>query len=150
MDGMLKIRVLIGSAALAAGLIAGMVGTAVASSDSDGHLAAPAGPATTNWPMNASGFSYGSGLNATSPSDEPDFIQAYATNGQLGYVKRGDVSPAAPSSPQEALRQQAALSPGDQSVPVYKVDGITQIGVFIIQHGPPDSVNVAPANQGGK
>ena len=90
---------------------------------------------TTDWPRNESGLTYGSAAEAQSPDDEPDLILAYATNGELGYVKRTDLVPPSPSSPEEALARQEAMGDGTEEIPVYEVDGVTQIGVFIIHYG---------------
>ena len=99
------------------------------------QLRADKSQATTSWPKNAAGLTYGSAGEAKSPADEPDLILAYATNGKLGYVKRTDLEPASPSSPQQAVAQQMARADIlSQQIPVYAVDGVTQIGVFIIDY----------------
>jgi len=97
------------------------------------------GPATrsqqaaASFPRNLHGLTYGSGLDAISPKNEPDLMQAFATNGKLGYVMRVDLeSQPLPSSPAQALAIQRARTGAGKFVPVYNVDGTTQIGVFDI------------------
>ena len=76
--------------------------------------------------MNQSGETYGSAL--FSP-EEPDLVAAVATNGLEGYVRRADLEGPVPASPEEALASQEDLPP---SIPVYKEDGETTIGEFMI------------------
>ena len=45
---------------------------------------------------------------------------------------RTDLEEPTPSSPEEALAQQAAQAGKDRVIPVYELDGTTKIGVFII------------------
>jgi hypothetical protein len=73
---------------------------------------------------------YGSGLDAKSPADEPDLIQVEATNGRTGYAYKTDLEGPMPSSPAQAIKQQQSL--GAKTVPVYAVDGTTRIGQFVI------------------
>lgn len=87
-----------------------------------------------SWPKNPAGLTYGSSLYAKSPADEPDLIAAYARNGRIGYVKRINLESPAPGTPREALAMQARSGGVDQQLPVYDLDGDTQIGVFIL-HG---------------
>jgi hypothetical protein len=89
----------------------------------------------TNWPKNGSGQTYGSGLRATSPVDEPDLILVEATNGRVGYSLRTDLEDPDPSTPEEAVRLQAAQGGRPREIPVYLVDGKTEIGVFLVEHG---------------
>lgn len=98
---------------------------------------APKGPAVTDWPVNARGMTYGSALQAMSPEDEPDLIQVVATNGKVGYALRSDLNGPMPSTPQEAVRQQPAAPGQNRVVPVYEADGVTKIGVFVIETGAP-------------
>jgi len=91
--------------------------------------------ATTNWPRNASGQTYGSGLFARSLEDEPDLIRVEATNRRVGYSLRTDLEDPDPKSPQEALRLQAARDGRSRWIPVYLSDGATKIGVFECEYG---------------
>ncbi|MBE7190922.1 MAG: hypothetical protein INR66_00385 [Gordonia polyisoprenivorans] len=87
-------------------------------------------PAEVKSGTNAKGQSFGSGdVNKT--TDTPDLVQAYATNGAVGYIKGSDLNsvPVA-ASPSAAL---AANSHGDRTVPVYKSDGVTVVGQFVIR-----------------
>lgn len=122
--------VLISVAALSAGVV-GFVGvqTAIAGQ--------PVAPAHT-FPRNANDQTYGSELEAGSPAEAPDLISAWATNGRLGYVRKSDLHPPAQfSTPEEALSWQAKQNQGPSSwtIPVWDVDGTTQIGVYPIVRG---------------
>lgn len=88
-----------------------------------------------SYPKNAQGLTYGSDLYAKSPQDAPDLVLAMATNSEEGYVLRTDLEEPMPTSPQEALAQQAARAGKDRVIPVYESDGITQIGVFMVGGG---------------
>lgn len=87
------------------------------------------------YPINDRGMTYGSALLASMPSEEPDLILVVATNGREGYAKQADLAAAEGSgfsSPQEALAWQEANEGATFEVPVYKSDGVTRIGVFIV------------------
>jgi hypothetical protein len=63
-----------------------------------------------------------------SPENQPDLVEAIGTNGVTGYVRSSDLQPAAPTSPADAVKRQAAA--GARSIPLYAVDGTTVIGSF--------------------
>lgn len=84
----------------------------------------------TSFPRNASGMTYGSGLDAVSPATEPDLIEAIGVDGTHGYVRATDVKPSAPTTPANALAKQT--SAGARTVPLYAVDGKTVIGSFVL------------------
>jgi len=90
--------------------------------------------APTEWPKNAHGITYGSAMEATSLEDEPDLILIEATNGAVGYAYRTELEGPEPSSPAAAVAEQKARGDKPQVVPVYEADGVTQIGVFLIEH----------------
>jgi hypothetical protein len=117
-----------------AGLAIGVVVASSALGDEVDRPPAPSGSATTDWPTNADGLSFGSAARATSPQDEPDLIQAEATNGKVGYVLRTDLEGKEPLTPEEALLLQSAQAGKDTVIPVYKADGRTRIGVFVVSH----------------
>lgn len=96
-------------------------------------IARPEGKVTV-WPKNDHGVTYGSGLDAVSPEDEPDLIRVQATNGKEGYAYRTDLEGPEPSSPAAAIAQQKAKGGKPDVIPVYEVDGITQIGVFLCEN----------------
>jgi hypothetical protein len=90
---------------------------------------------TTAWAVNASGQSYG----VQNAKGSPDLIAVTATNGKDGYVYRtaledADGTTAAKSftSPQQALDWQKAREGKRFEIPVYRSDGTTKIGVFVI------------------
>ena len=85
----------------------------------------------TAWPKNDLGVTYGSGLDAVSYEDEPDLISVLATNGKVGYAYRTDLEGPDPSSPAAAVAQQKARGGKPRVIPVYEVDGVTQIGVCL-------------------
>ena len=121
-----------------AGLVLG-VGASVAATGSPGASAdqRPVQSVQTHqFPRNASGLTFGSELDAATPADAPDLIQAYASNGKLGYVKGSDLVLASPTSPQAALKAQEAAK--SRVITVYSEDGRTPIGVFEI--APPTEV----------
>ena len=123
----LRRRAIGASAAIVVALLAGLAAVAIAS-------ASESGP--TNWTRNASGQTYGSGLLARSPADEPDLILVEATNGKVGYSSRVDLEGPEPKTPEEALRLQAAQGGKPRAIPVYLSDGKTAIGVFLCEYGP--------------
>jgi len=125
--------VAIGTAGLVAGVGAGLlVGPAIAAD----HPTVT--PETTQvaptFQKNAAGDTFGSAAKATSPDNEPDLIQAAATNGKTGYVKKSELDAANGSdvsTPEEAMKwNQESQTP--RSVPVYAQDGRTVIGVFVV------------------
>ena len=120
-------------AAVIVGLAIGVVGGSIALAKNPDNQSSSL--AVTNYPKNAQGLTYGSDLYAKSPQDVPDLLLAMATNGKEGYVLRTDLEEPMPTSPQEALAQQAARAGKDRVIPVYELDGITQIGVFIVGGG---------------
>jgi hypothetical protein len=98
----------------------------------------PGVPATSVYPTNANGQTYGPMMPHV---EEPDLVRVTATNGKLGYVLRADLEGSVPTTPEEALSQQIAQAGKNRVIPVYQSDGITKIGVFIIAH----AANVSPA-----
>jgi hypothetical protein len=109
------------------------VGSGSGGSSGSGLGQLPTGSATTDWLTNANGLSYGSSALATSYADEPDLILAVATNGKTGYCLRTDLEKPAKTLEEAAL--QVAQGGKSRVIPVYEVDGITQIGVFVVGPG---------------
>ncbi|MEN0084658.1 MAG: hypothetical protein AAGC66_07810 [Leifsonia sp.] len=125
------------------------VGLATGAAFADGIPAVPAphglaaadGAPTTPKPApkyqaNARGLTFGSALNATSPTNEPDLILVVATNGAEGYVLKSELHKAEGtgfSTPAEALAWQASQRGKDQTLPVYANDGVTKIGEFVVK-----------------
>jgi hypothetical protein len=88
-------------------------------------------PNQSSYPTNANGQTYGSALGATTP---PDLVQAFATNGHVGYVSESQLLSASggdETTPAEAI---AWDSEANQStnIPVYESNGTTVIGSFSI------------------
>lgn len=91
------------------------------------------------YPANSSGETYGSAADAVSPETEPDLIQAVATNGEVGYVRKADLdrangteASATFKSPADALKWQETVGSVDQTIDVYARDGRTVIGTFTV------------------
>jgi hypothetical protein len=77
------------------------------------------------WKTNANGQTYGT----INQNGTPDLVAVDATNGQQGYVYATQLNPPGPTSPAQALAEQAANSNGE-FIPVYESDGTTVIGRF--------------------
>lgn len=117
------------------GLAIGIVCGSVALAGTSPEPQAPSGLVGTEWPRNEAGLTYGSAAKAKSPQDEPDLILAEATNGRIGYVLRTDLEGPTPRSPEEALAWQAARGGKNRVIPVYELDGVTQISVLVETRG---------------
>lgn len=94
----------------------------------------PGGKATLapvpDWPTNESGQSHGA--QGDSPI-APDLIAVMATNWEPGYVRAADLAAVDGSSvttPEEAGEWSKAHNGTYSDIPVYKSDGVTQIGIF--------------------
>lgn len=120
--------------ALTAGLLAASmaVGFSVAS--------AVTNPASPEYPSLADGRTIGTLPTDDRPlvvKDMPDLIQVRGDHGKLGYVTKDDfLGGPAPSSPKEALAQQASAE--TTTIPVYAEDGETVIDTFTVL-GPEDT-----------
>ncbi len=108
-------------------VVAALVAVGVAQVTAGGPLNRSQDPQPT-YEVNANGMTYGSGLDATSPGTEPDLIEAIGVGGIHGYVRSADLIPAEPTNPSDAVLQQVD-APG-RVIPLYAVDGVTEIGVF--------------------
>jgi hypothetical protein len=122
------VRFGIPAAMLAAGIASGVSVSGAFANEG----AAP--PPDANYRTNESGETYGSAADAPTPEQEPDLIEAYATNGRVGFVRREDLTDPLPTSLEEA-RQISARPPQSRAIPVYEVDGKTVIGQFVIEGG---------------
>jgi hypothetical protein len=136
----------VSAAAVALGLGAGSAAALVPGLFSPAGLSAGPGVPTTPMPVptysvNPNGLTFGSAADSDKPSDEPDLIQASATNGKTGYILKSDLdavdgTDAAKNfkSPEDAVAwQESSAAQDDHSIPVYEADGKTQIGVFVVQ-----------------
>jgi hypothetical protein len=79
------------------------------------------------FPVNARGETYGSGVDAISPEQEPDLILATGVDGTQGYVRADELSPPIPDP--------ATFAGEDREIPLYAADGVTVIGTFIMHAG---------------
>ncbi|MFD6517107.1 hypothetical protein [Rhodococcus sp. NPDC060176] len=77
--------------------------------------------------VNGSGQSFGSGEGVESDADLPDLVAAIGTNGEIGYIKKGELGGPA-SSPEQAL----ASNTGGRTVSLYDQDGQAVIGEFTV------------------
>lgn len=84
----------------------------------------------SEYKVNVNGETYGSGLNEIIYGELPDLIEAYGTNGALGYVRCEDLQLEPTGTPKEVLKQQNNRI---RIIPLYDVDGKTTIGTFKIQ-----------------
>jgi len=93
-------------------------------------------PQSVTYPVNESGFTYGSAADAPTPADEPDLVAVLATNGKVGYAWAHELDAASgtPQNPSEAIAWTLSESgaSGTRVVPVYEVDGVTLIGEFVV------------------
>ncbi|MDA2804752.1 hypothetical protein [Nocardiopsis suaedae] len=93
----------------------------------------PARPAPS-YATNAQGQTYGSALEARTPQEEPDLIEAYGDDGTLGYVKADDLK--GPDQTREEVLEhidaQERDAIPDVRIPLYERDGTTVIGTFTI------------------
>ena len=108
-------RMVMLGAVLLAGAAVGVTGISLASASSASNRGQQAAAV---YPKDAKGLTYGSGLQANSPANEPELIQVTATNGKTGYVYRTDITAPEPASPQEAAAR-SATNQGSKTVPVY-------------------------------
>lgn len=84
-----------------------------------------------NYPTNANGETYGSGLLAQIVGAEPDLISAVGDNDVEGYVKAYDLNPHV-SNPDEAAAYMATLNE-NLTIPLYDVNG-TVIGTYTMSN----------------
>lgn len=115
-------------------LVGGQMAEANNQSQSERTRQAPAQthPVKHEFSVNDRGLTYGA---TAEDGTDPDLILAEANNGLLGYVYREDLMGPAYMSPQEAyaaIRQNAGEA---RVINVYKTDGVTVIGEFILTPG---------------
>lgn len=142
--------------AVAAVAAAGLgTGAALAASGQFGMVINPAAnqaptyEEAPTYDVNEQGETFGSLADSVSPDTEPDLIQAEATNGRIGYVKKVDLDEANGTtasesfkSPEDAIAwQEERLLKGDVSIPVYESDGKTIIGEFVVYASETQLVN---------
>ena len=91
--------------------------------------------ATSDYPVNAAGQTYGSDAMASSVSEAPDLIAVVGDSGQSGFVTRDDLYGPDFATPEEALAwQDQMLTDGGVTIPVYTLEG-RQIDTFTLQAG---------------
>lgn len=95
--------------------------------------------ATSNFPKNSSGMTYGSDSEAVEPSEMPDLIAVASDEGRLGFIRKIDLLEADPGnfpSPEAALEWQTQLlASGPPVLQVYDLEGAEQIGTFTLALG---------------
>jgi hypothetical protein len=104
--------------------------------------------------VNSHGETYGSGVNAATPSQFPDLIQVQATNGETGYVKKADLLGPVPTLQQvlgyaRDSQGNFVSPPMPATLPVYSSNGTSQIGVFEV-NGNEGSVNLNGGTTAGQ
>lgn len=107
----------------------GVAGGLMVATASAGILRSRAQDPAPTYAHNSSGLTYGSGLDATKPGNQPDLTQAYGDNGVLGYVRTTDLNPPDVKNPTAAAALARAGVAG-RDVPLYAQDGKTVIGRF--------------------
>jgi len=92
---------------------------------------------SSDYKINENGLTYGSAAFSTSYEEEPDLIGAVGVDGTIGYVYKEDLRGPQPKTPEEAVALMTSLdrNGGIRSIPLYKEDGKTVIGEFIIGGG---------------
>jgi len=120
----LKKRYSVGIIVACCGL--GIVGGSAIATAAQGNNA----PSSPSYSVNDSGETYGSARSATSPAEEPDLIEAMATNGEVGYVRGSDLTLPA-TTPEDNIRNNDVYARGF-TIPVYASDGKTVIGEFVV------------------
>lgn len=115
----------------------GVVGGVVIASSTGLGTSAPASASLTQSEtleplgVNDSGLTYGSLAGHLNPDDAPDLILVAGNEGRDGYVRKADFFQPLPASPQEATAQMTARrTSADLTIPVFDVDGVTQIDTF--------------------
>jgi hypothetical protein len=102
----------------------------------------------TPWATNARGETYG----VPNAHGFPDLVAVVFNDGKgQGYAKWRDLNcaqegPGPPSTPAEALAQQKQRENTNVAVPVYKSDGTTKIGVFLVGNRGPSTHTVPVAS----
>ena len=81
----------------------------------------------TEWATNPSGDTFGV---MKEDGSEPDLVAVIATNGEDGYVYTEELRGPDFANPEEALAWQQAHAGEARTIPVYREDGVTQIGEF--------------------
>lgn len=92
------------------------------------------------YPINAHGQTYGPNREGV---QEPDLVAVSATHGENGYCWWTDLDGPLPATPQEALWIQNAGRGKQREVPVYKSDGVTRVGDFVVGGVPWSEVTAA-------
>ncbi len=112
-----------------------------------------ASAASTAYPTNARGETYGSAMNAQTESQLPSLIKVQVTGGVVGYIERSDFE--GPSLNLEQVRSLPRDSKGNfvqpgRVVPVFAQDGVTRIGSFTVTPGETGQVTSPPVTSGAK
>jgi len=90
--------------------------------------------ATSNFPRNEFGQTYGSDALAENFADTPDLIAVYGINGRVGFIKKTDswpiLHPNFKSPADAAAYNEEQRKNPPPAIPVYDLDGKTQIDTF--------------------
>lgn len=124
-------KIAIGSGAMILGIAIGLGGGSLVNAGQT----TPTGGAG-DFPRNAAAQTFGSVIDAKSPDQEPDLIQAVGNSGKEGYVRQVDLNDPMPKSPEEAVAQGKVTAEG-RTIPVFEKDGKTQIDTFTVGGGAP-------------
>jgi hypothetical protein len=130
------------AATLAAIVLGGAALAGAFDSSSPAPWPTPPLSAESAYPTNAAGETYG---KMKALVGRPDLMAAIGEHGVHGYLRQSDIEGTPPKTPEEAVEQTKRSLRG-YTVPLYKADGVTQIGVF--QVGGPGSKAVGKQADG--
>lgn len=116
---------------LVLGLVATIVGGVVGGVSYAAVLSVVEERPAPQFEVNTNGQTFGSGLDARTPEEEPDLMEAIGNNGRVGYVLSADIR--SPNLTLEQVRAQLADAVPDRVVPLYAADGVTVIDTFTVQ-----------------
>jgi len=97
---------------------------------------------TASFAVNEDGHTYGNADQVEELGYFPDLLSVVCEDGTVGYAYYSDITGVQPKTPEEALRLQEANGGKDRTIPVYKFDGKTVIGQYIIHGIDPKDMNV--------
>lgn len=116
-------------------LVGGILGTGAAALAA---LPSQNRPEPMPYGTNDAGQTYGSNFGSSSPSQDPDLVLVIGDQGHEGYVRSSELNGPEPSSPEEAVKNQARPGEVVAVLTVYESDGRTTIDTFTIVAAAPE------------
>lgn len=135
---------IVGAALVGIGASAVVIGAAGWIALPGTHAASPSYAPVPSWPKNANGQTYGQqGLSPVAPDlievegeDENGIpVTGYVLSAQLSEAEFGGPEPTSPLQALEQQEERLRKYPNGQRLPVYKSDGVTQVGTFLVAPG---------------